>query len=280
MTTDKNTKGKATHGSSQARTCQNGLMALESRVLFSAAALVGELPGSQSANSNAAIEAALLPGESHSIINPDSMRPADAQRSTGSATDPGADMVRGSNWNVPELDSDLVINPDSMRPADAQRFTGSATDPGADTVRGSNWNVPDLDSVQVINPDSMLPAEPDGGDEPEGSNPTPHPMPVPELFDLPDAGDYLFKNRLEHGPGLHDSILDSVEVVNPDSMRPIANIWTDGTMLNLQSQIGSEHFPPLGLRHHDSVFDSVMVINPDSMRPAADAMDSSTEVVE
>ncbi len=74
MATGKNTKRKTNNGGSQSNVQNHGLMALESRVLFSAAALVSDVP--EPVNDDAAaIEASLMPGESHSIINPDSMRP-------------------------------------------------------------------------------------------------------------------------------------------------------------------------------------------------------------
>jgi len=78
MATGKNTKGKANNGGSQANVQHDGLMTLESRVLFSAVPLVSELALPEPSNDGAAaIEAVRLPGESHSVINPDSMRPVD-----------------------------------------------------------------------------------------------------------------------------------------------------------------------------------------------------------
>ena len=64
MATDKNKTGNAGSDGSHARTRSNGLEALESRVLFSAAALGPELPVSEPVNDGAAaIEASLVPGE-------------------------------------------------------------------------------------------------------------------------------------------------------------------------------------------------------------------------
>ena len=132
-----------------------------------------------------------------------------------------------------------------------------------------------------INPDSMFPT-----DEPEGSNPTPHPMPVPELSDS------VSKRRLEHGPGLHDSVLDLVGVINPDSMRPAVNSFrgcvpTDPCSMLLTPVEDSDVAALSGqtIGEADSFFDiftelsrvgdeprdivdSAQVVNPDSMRPA------------
>ncbi len=64
MATGKNKKGKARSGGSQASARHSGLEALESRMLFAAAPLVGELSGPKSADDGAAsIEVALLPGD-------------------------------------------------------------------------------------------------------------------------------------------------------------------------------------------------------------------------
>jgi hypothetical protein len=72
MATDKNTKGKARNGGSHARAWHNGLEPLESRVLFSAAPLVAELAGSESADGGAAaIEFALVPGDTHPMPVPE-----------------------------------------------------------------------------------------------------------------------------------------------------------------------------------------------------------------
>ena len=72
MANDKNTKGKARNGGSQARAWHNGLGPLESRVLFSAAPLVAELAGSESADGGAAaIEVALVPGDTHPMPVPE-----------------------------------------------------------------------------------------------------------------------------------------------------------------------------------------------------------------
>ena len=54
MATDKNTKGKDRGGGSRARARHSGLMALENRVLFSAAPLMADLPGLESAHYDAA----------------------------------------------------------------------------------------------------------------------------------------------------------------------------------------------------------------------------------
>jgi hypothetical protein len=56
-------------------------------------------------------------------------------------------------------------------------------------------------------------------DNPESSNPTPHPMPVPELSDS------VSKHRLEHSPGMD------------------AEIWTDGTMSSV-SEFPAKTSPP------------------------------------
>jgi hypothetical protein len=241
MATGKNTKGKANGGGSRAHARYSGLMALESRVLFSAAALVSDVPEPVN-DAAAAIEASLVPGESHSIINPQFKGRGDGQR-IGISPIPGGGSV-------------MVVNPNSVRPAD----------------------------------------------NPEGSNPTPHPMPVPEFSDIEleiyngfftqagSSAELTSGRSLEHGPGLHNSVPDSVRIINPDLMRPadaqrftgsatdpgtagiwtdgtMSGIWTDGTMTNLQPQIGSEHFPPPGLC--DSILDSVEVVDSDSMRPAS-----------
>jgi hypothetical protein len=64
MAPDKNTKDKASSGGSQAGARHDGLMELESRLLFSAVPLVAALPGQSLANGGAtAIEAGLLPGD-------------------------------------------------------------------------------------------------------------------------------------------------------------------------------------------------------------------------
>jgi len=261
MATDKTTKGKDSGGGCRTHARNSGLMALESRVLFSAAPLVGDLPGPESANDGTpAIEASLFPGDkpgvdlgqinnlvptppvpglvptpekhithhqskdahlnpialkkhTHSIINPDSMRPADTPEGSNPTPHPMpvpelSDSVskrrleHGPGLHDSVFDSVMVINPDSMRPTDAQ-WIGISPIPTPTPGGGS---------VMVLNPDSMRPI-----DTPEGSNPTPHPMPVPELSDS------VSRNRLEHGPGLLDSVLDSVRAINPDSMRPIAN---------------------------------------------------------
>jgi subtilisin-like proprotein convertase family protein len=63
MATDKNTKDKTGGDGCQARAAHNGFMALESRVLFSAASLLADFSGPESASDGTtAIEAALLPG--------------------------------------------------------------------------------------------------------------------------------------------------------------------------------------------------------------------------
>ena len=63
MATDKNTKDKTGGDGCQARAPHNGFMALESRVLFSAASLLADFSGPESASDGTtAIEAALLPG--------------------------------------------------------------------------------------------------------------------------------------------------------------------------------------------------------------------------
>ena len=197
MTTGKNTKGNTKRGDSQANAHNPGLMALESRVLFSAGALAPDVPEAPIDNA-AAIEASIAPGESHAVINPDSMRPA-------------ANNFRGC----------IPINR-CFSPQDATWDQATGETVGSNTNSLFNiFNELNLAgdeprdiaaSVRVVNPDSMKPAG-----NPEGSNPTPHPMPVPGL------SDYLSKRRLEHGPGPHDSTLGSTGVINPDSMRPVDN---------------------------------------------------------
>ena len=65
--------------------------------------------------------------------------------------------------------------------------------------------------VMVVKLDSMRHT-----DDPTGSNPTPHPMPVPWLVDA------SFKDQLEQRPGMHDSVVEKVMGIQPDSMRPAA----------------------------------------------------------
>ncbi|MAG17012.1 MAG: hypothetical protein CMJ21_02980, partial [Phycisphaerae bacterium] len=179
MAAGKNKKGKTNNGGSQANVQHHGLMALESRVLFSAAALVSDVPEPVN-DAAAAIEVSqLTPVEDSDVetyavmgINPDSMRPSDESEGFIKLGD-----IKGEAWTAPNADT-----------------VSHAMNQGPDLVPTPT---PGGGSVMVINPDSMFPA-----DEPEGSNPTPHPMPVPELSDS------VSKRRLEHGPGLHDSVLD------------------------------------------------------------------------
>ncbi len=65
-------------------------------------------------------------------------------------------------------------------------------------------------------------------DNPEGSNPTPHPMPVPELSDS------VSKHRLEHGPGMY------------------GGIWTDGTMTNLSEFPAKTSLDADGVDHNST----------------------------
>jgi len=282
MATGKNTKGKANGGGSRAHARYSGLMALESRVLFSAAPLMADLPGLESAHDGApAIEASLLPGDKFGVglgqINglvP--TPPGEAENQVpGLVPTPEKHLThhqsKGAHLNqfAPKKHTHSIINPDSMRPVDDPILTPGI---GQFAFRG-------LNPIQG----SVIMTTPAGGDEPEGSNPTPHPMPVSELSDS------VSKRRLEHGPGLHDAQRVGLsvgpivtrgssedQVPNDDDQSKWvpqdagdAGIWTDGTMTNLKLQIGSEHFPPPGL--HDSILDSVEVVDPDSMRPAANS---------
>ena len=263
MAAGKNKKGKTNNGGSQANVQHHGLMALESRVLFSAAALVSDVPEPVN-DAAAAIEVSqLTPVEDSDVetyavmgINPDSMRPSDESEGFIKLGD-----IKGEAWTAPNADT-----------------VSHAMNQGPDLVPTPT---PGGGSVMVINPDSMFPA-----DEPEGSNPTPHPMPVPELSDS------VSKRRLEHGPGLHDSVLDLVGMINPDSMRPTANSFrgcvpTDPCSMLLTPVEDSDVAALSGqtIGEADSFFDiftelsrvgdeprdivdSAQVVNPDSMRPA------------
>jgi hypothetical protein len=294
MATDKNTKGKATHGSSQARTRQNGLMALESRVLFSAATLVSDIP--QPVNdAAAAIEASQLTPVEDSDVETyaDSMRPSNEPEVYIKIGD-----LKGNIDNVmsqgpgsvptptPGGGSVMVLNPDSMFPTGKPEGSNPTPHPMpvpelSDSVskrrleHGPGLHDSVLDLVGVINPDSMFPA-----DEPEGSNPTPHPMPVPELSDS------VSKRRLEHGPGPQDSVLDLVGMINPDSMRPTENVNATSNRLVSVSPASQDFWvaPSLDVAailadKPDLVLDSVLVVNPDSMRPTENINASSSRPV-
>ena len=125
MAAGKNTKGKTNNGGSQTNVQHHGLEALESRVLFSAAALVSDVPEPVN-DAAAAIEVSLVPGERFDPTEQQSAR-------------------------------DKIIGLTSFRA-----------------------------TTEHIN-----------ADDPEGSNPTPHPMPVPEYI-----SDRFPKHQLEHGPGI------------------------------------------------------------------------------
>jgi hypothetical protein len=114
-----------------------------------------------------------------------------------------------NGWHIENFSVDQVMSqlddqePEALKPEKAvvghhdtalsiTRKIGGVTDNGFGDGSGGRTGVAsDLDT-----------------DNPEGSNPTPHPMPVPEF------SDFVSKHRLEHGPGMYD------------------RIWTDGTMTN------------------------------------------------
>ena len=57
-------------------------------------------------------------------------------------------------------------------------------------------------------------------EEPQGSNPTPHPLPVPEFLDA------CFKDQLEHGPGPHETRPDGLDT-GPVTSGPAAEVKLD-----------------------------------------------------
>ena len=240
MATDKTTKDQDSGGGCRPHARYSGLMALESRLLFSAAPLVGDLPGPESANDGApAIEASLLPDNKPGVDLGQINNLVPTPPVPGLVPTPEKHLThhqsKDAHLNQVALKkhTHAIINPQFKGRGDGQRI-GISPIPTPTPGGGGG-------SVMVVNPDSMRPA-----DNPEGSNPTPHPMPVPELSDS------VSKRRLEHGPGLANSVLDSVMVINPDSMRPIDAQWIGISPIPTPTPGGG----------------SVMVLNPDSMRPA------------
>ena len=160
-------------------------------------------------------------------------------------TQPEAAYVAPSESGMRDavVDSVMIINPDSMRPADGQRIGIS---PVPTPVPGGG-------SVMVVNPDSMRPVF--GRSD---SNPTPHPMPVPELSDS------VSMRHLEHGPGLHDTQRVGLSVGPIGTSRYSLDTGPIGTSRYSLNVGPIAHGPAM----RNAVVDSVMVINPDSMRPA------------
>jgi len=130
MATDKNTKSKASGDGSRVRSRHSGLMALESRVLFSAAPLMADLPGLESANYGAAaIEAALLPGDKlgadlGQINGLVPTPPGEAEnQAPGLVPTPEKHLThhqsKGTHLNqfAPKKHTHLIINMESMRTA-------------------------------------------------------------------------------------------------------------------------------------------------------------------
>ena len=267
MATDKTTKDQDSGGGCRPHARYSGLMALESRLLFSAAPLVGDLPGPESANDGApAIEASLLPDNKPGVDLGQINNLVPTPPVPGLVPTPEKHLThhqsKDAHLNQVALKkhTHAIINPQFKGRGDGQRI-GISPIPTPTPGGGGG-------SVMVVNPDSMRPA-----DNPEGSNPTPHPMPVPELSDS------VSKRRLEHGPGLANSVLDSVMVINPDSMRPTANSFrgclpTDPCQLRGQTIGKADSFfdiftelSRVGDEPRDIV-GSAQVVNPDSMRPA------------
>ena len=165
MATDKNKTGNAGSYGSHARTWSNGLEALESRRLFSAAALVPDVPEPVN-DAAAAIEASLVPGER--------LDPTEQQSAR-----------------------DKIIGLTSFRA-----------------------------TTEHIN-----------ADDPEGSNPTPHPMPVPEYI-----SDRFPKHQLEHGPG----IAGEVSVGRAQSVGAVLRPGEENAVNSMDSESEMIEFQPRG----------------------------------
>ena len=110
------------------------------------------------------------------------------------------------------------------------------------SVRGDLMN----NGMLVVNGDQMdsffdVFTEISIADEPQGSNPTPHPLPAPEFLDA------CFKDQLEHGPGMHDTLRDVLDV-GPVTSGPAAEVMVDvGPMRQLEHGPGMHDTRPDGL---------------------------------
>jgi hypothetical protein len=177
MTNDKNIKGKITNCGFQDRVQPHELMALESRMLLSAAPLVADLCGSESGNDGAAaIEAALLPSDKlgANVVWTNSLVPTPEEDRIADYQPEGLDR----NQCVSDGDQHSIINPHFKRCGNKAPIGNSPmpTPPHGDR------------SVLIISPDSMRPA-----DDRSGSNSTPHPMPISGLLgDIDGDGDVDF----------------------------------------------------------------------------------------